>query len=633
MQLVKCLQLDHTTNQTLYAHAHHQNLDIFKRYGTKRHARSHITVWLASLMLRHLEAEFACASIVSTGHALPVQTDQTAFVWLDLWEIPEPTVELHSVRYLEICCRSDDMYERLDLAKIARLCPNLYHLSLVQFGTRFNAGDVNKADPNFHCLTLRGSVFAYRLDKVGIDLTLVPHIEIECEPYRNAKAFELLLNAFEDATEVRVNGAENIIEGRTQDGRTFKWTNVRKHRNHCLWLDAETVVKFLRYIFNDGTIVQVEIMDYSIRGATNDGRKFVWTHTTRSDYSSLLPLISEAMSLTVDVERLASFRDHQILPNLVSLTVVIGQVVPCSIMRVLFGVGDLGHLLQWPAPKLKKLNLVSKGIASQQLDSNAEVWWTLESSQLEYFLHRYLSVASSETVIVRLDGIMLTGTIEDVSSFASVVQGTTPPSALVPTPLIQQLETNDNPSTHSLDVTQFYRYLRLIWNDPQLLEDFDPDASYDSAFDSDDDIDTSESSMTDESEHESEEEEEMLDDGANNEVGDDAEATEPARGPSDEALTEEVTVADGVIVDGVTTAEAEKDGLLDDDAEAKIVLEIAEISQATGGQSYEAEGSRHDFLPEGILPSTEPFTTTFPGRQFKQLILQPKAHKFLLGEI
>ena len=612
--VITCLQIHPTTNRPTYARTKYYNIDNISRKDATLHERSHSYIWFAALMLKRLEMKLNSESIQNARTAQEIIGPiQLVFLSLITWSIPESVVELPSVRYLQICARSGESENEPDLARLARLCPNLNHLALERSDELFKIDVLYEPEPTFHRLTISAPGFPYGCATLGIDLTLVPHLHIQCDFLKNLDAMNLLEGLFSGIAEIHINsGADCTIEGRAEDGRTFICANIFSVPGCSTYrrFNVEMAVDFLSRTLCTEPIVLMEIMDYHVRGATDDGREFVWMQLEHPDYFLLGPLFAEVKTLTVDAERLAGFREHVTMPNLVSLSVEFGEVASHSVLRALFGVGDPSHRLKWPTPKLKELTLVSKGTASRQPESDGVVRRTIEKSQLEHFVGYYLSIPQSGLNILQLVGIIIAEPADHVSSLDSVIQDA---SRLVndwtptPPPLVQPVDPDHNTSAHFVDVTAFYQYFRSENRDDlAMLEHFDLDASDDSDYEPDPDNETL---MSSDSENDYESDDSELTESDAGVSDEDVYDPEEARSTSEEALEEEAS---------------EQDELSENDSEAELALEIEETRQAAGGQSREAERGRRDFLPEGTLPSIQPFVTTFPGRQFKQLIVQPE---------
>ena len=625
--VVTCLRIHPTTNRPTYARAKHQFIDSIARADATPRERSHIYVWFTALMLQHLEMKLNSESIQNASTAQKFTGPiQLVFLSLITWNIPESVVELPSVRYLQVCCRDGESGSVPHLARLAKLCPNLSHLALDRAEKRFKIANLYKVEPTFHRLTITAPGVPHRLATLGIDLTLVPHLHIQCESSKNMDICQLLQQAFTSAAEVRVTGADRTIEGRTEDGRTFSWTDIQVDDNHILGphsFDSCMVARFLRDVFHANSIVRMEIMNYRVRGATGDGREFLWNHLRPSEFSLFRPFFAGITMLRVDVVRLSNFREDMTMPNLVSLTVEIGEVVPMSVLRVLFGVGGAGKLLQWPTPELKELilELVPNGMADRQADFEAETRLIIEDLQLEHFVHNYLTVPPSRLTTIQLIGISLAQLTEHSSSLASIVHDTFQP--IVCQTLAQRLEPNYNLSVHFIDNTLFYRYFRSADEEELAVSaDFDLDADDDIEWkdlddDDNDDInyepDISVGTLMypdSESDYGSAYAERMSDsdEDAENEDGDDEGHAEQAREPFSEVKSEE----------------GEEGELSNNNSELKLELEIKDMRKDMWNWERHMDRHLHDFLLEDGLPLIKPFVTTFPGRQFKQLIVQSK---------
>jgi len=609
---VTCIQLDPITGQCVYARM--QYYSVYRIAGRRAtdHAETHVPVWLTSMLLRHLETRLVAVGVeaIRTSHTLLTVAPQLVFLSLELWDIPDLTIELPGVRYLQVCSKSARSGNEPDLARIARMFPNLHRLALGLPQMRPCVSHFDKIEPRFEHLSITALELSYEFATVGIDLALVPHIDIICRYSKNMDVSRLLAQTFPRVMEIHVIGAHRTIKGRTEDDRTFAWTNIIYWADYVhkepYRFDSDTVANLLVRFFPADSIVRMEVMDYHVRGTTADGREFLWTQLAQSEFSLFVPLFTGVTVLIMDVIRLSNLREDMTMPNLVSLTVEIGEMVPSSVAKMLFG--GAGRRFRWPTPELKELIMKLKITAGQQSEIDVEVWRTIKNSQLEHFVHEYLSVPPLGLTTLRLDGIVLIKTSDQVSSLASIVQSTseaTAHRALGAEPLVRQFDPVYDRYAHFVDVTPFYQYCRSAnEEDLTMLESLVHYDSDDSDYEPDPDVDTLMSSDS-ESDYESDNDDWLSESEGSGEDGDEDDEghAEQAPGP-------------------FSNFEVEEKESSDNHSEVDLALEIKEIKQHAEARLREGERNLHRFLPEEALRSTRPFVPTFAGRQFKQLILQ-----------
>ena len=252
---------------------------------------------------------------------------------------------------------------------------------------------------------------------------------------------------------------------------------------HSMPWDARGVSEMLWRYFP--SVPTLHVLDYVVEGKSDDGRVFSWTPCPDSGF--LYQMFNKVETAVVTPDRLLRFARP--MPKLTTLTIEIG-IVSQHTLREIFG--DHAHArdaLQWAVPTLQHLKLAwtatSQGRAPHLRKTGVH--------ELAHLVFVYLAVQPRDLLVLKLENIALAQIIDDtdvqlleslackITFNGNEIDLSNQPAFPHAVPLVERLDSSDDPRTRFEDATRWYRLFRKGPITPEEADLIDSDGSdYDS---------------------------------------------------------------------------------------------------------------------------------------------------------